>query len=106
MSRWSPRSNEIPGGFKVLDSTGQPLAYVYGRETKADADTAHVFTLDEARRIASNIAKLPNRTDLVSDVPQDTPPQYRRLSAASGSACDTRSWWLGEDKDRRNLNPA
>jgi hypothetical protein len=50
---------EIPGGFKVLDSTGQPLAYVYGRETKADADTANVLTMDEARRIASNIAKLP-----------------------------------------------
>ena len=35
------------------------LAYVYGRETKADADIANGLTLDEARRIASNIAKLP-----------------------------------------------
>ena len=35
------------------------LAYVYGRETKWDADIANVLTLDEARRIASNIAKLP-----------------------------------------------
>jgi len=35
-------------------------AYVYGRETKADADIAKVLTLDEARRIASNIAKLPS----------------------------------------------
>jgi hypothetical protein len=35
------------------------LAYVYGRETRADADTAHMLTMDEARRIASNIAKLP-----------------------------------------------
>ena len=26
---------------------------------KADADTAHVLTMDEARRIASNIVKLP-----------------------------------------------
>jgi acetyl/propionyl-CoA carboxylase alpha subunit len=33
-------------------------ARVYGRETRADADTAHVLTMDEARRIASNIAKL------------------------------------------------
>ena len=49
----------IPGGFKVLDADGQSLAYVYGRETKTDADIAHVLTLDEARRIASNIAKLP-----------------------------------------------
>jgi hypothetical protein len=33
---------------------------VYGRETQADADIAHVLTMDEARRVASNIAKLPN----------------------------------------------
>ena len=28
---------QIPGGYKVLDANGQSLAYVYGRETKADA---------------------------------------------------------------------
>jgi hypothetical protein len=39
--------------------TRQSLAYVYGRESNANADTAHVLTMDEARRIASNIAKLP-----------------------------------------------
>jgi hypothetical protein len=38
----------------------QSLAYVYGRETKADADIANVLTMDETRRIASNIAKLPD----------------------------------------------
>jgi hypothetical protein len=51
---------QIPGGYKVLDANGQGLAYVYGRETRADADTANVLTMDEARRIASNIAKLPS----------------------------------------------
>jgi len=50
---------QIPGGYKVLDANGQSLAYVYGRETKADADIAAALTMDEARRIASNIAKLP-----------------------------------------------
>ena len=49
----------IPGGYVVKDATGQSLAYVSARETRADADTAHVLTMDEARRIASNIAKLP-----------------------------------------------
>ncbi len=50
---------QIPGGYKVKDATGQSLAYVYGRETKADADIAHVLTMDEVRRIAANLAKLP-----------------------------------------------
>jgi hypothetical protein len=49
---------QIPGGFKVVDASGQSLAYVYGHETKADADIAHILTLDEARRVASNIAQL------------------------------------------------
>jgi hypothetical protein len=37
---------QIPGGYKVLDATGQSLAYVYGRETKADADIANVLTME------------------------------------------------------------
>ena len=61
MSRFPPPwiVEQIPGGYKVLDANGQSRAYVYGRETKADADIAKVLTMDEARRIASNIAKLP-----------------------------------------------
>ena len=42
-----------------MDATGQSLAYVYGRESEADARTAKVLTEDEPRRIARNIAKLP-----------------------------------------------
>jgi hypothetical protein len=51
---------QIPGGYVVKDATGQALAYVFGRETRADADIAKVLTMDEARRVAGNIAKLPN----------------------------------------------
>jgi hypothetical protein len=36
------------------------------RETKADVDIAHVLTMDKARRIASNIAKLPAEAASVS----------------------------------------
>ncbi len=46
-------------GFKVVDANQQSLAYVYSRETQSDAQIANVLTEDEARRIASNIAKLP-----------------------------------------------
>jgi hypothetical protein len=49
---------KIPGGLKVCDANGQSLAYVYSRENPSDA-MAKVLTEDEARRIASNIAKLP-----------------------------------------------
>ena len=49
----------MPGGFKVLDASGQVLAYVYARETQQQADIAKVLTFDEARRIAVNVAKLP-----------------------------------------------
>ena len=43
----------------VRDANGQSLAYVYSREKPNDAHQAKVLTEDEARRIASNIAKLP-----------------------------------------------
>ena len=48
------------GGFKVIDANGQSLAYVYSRENPNDAHMAKVLTEDEARRIASNMAKLPS----------------------------------------------
>ena len=51
---------QLPGGFKVIDANGPSLAYVYSRESASDAHMAKVLTEDEARRIASNIAKLPN----------------------------------------------
>ena len=44
----------LDGGFKIVDANGQAL---YGQPR--DAAIANALTLDEARRIASNIAKLP-----------------------------------------------
>jgi hypothetical protein len=52
---------KIAGGFKMCDANGQSLAYVYSRENASDAHMAKVLTEDEARRIASNIAKLPSQ---------------------------------------------
>ena len=49
----------IEGGFKVLDDTGQALAYIYFRTSAEHADAAKALLPDEARRIAANIAKMP-----------------------------------------------
>jgi hypothetical protein len=49
----------LPGGFKVVDASGQSLAYFYARENDHDSHIAGVLTMDEARRLASNFAKLP-----------------------------------------------
>jgi hypothetical protein len=41
------------------DANGQAIAYIYSRENEAEARQAKVLTADEARRIAINIARLP-----------------------------------------------
>jgi hypothetical protein len=43
----------------VSDVNGQALAYVYYEEDPGRRSAAKLMTQDEARRIASNIAKLP-----------------------------------------------
>ena len=52
---WSVVS--IPGGWRVDDADGTRLAYVYGRDGPGASSTS--LSLDEARRIAVNIARLP-----------------------------------------------
>jgi hypothetical protein len=57
----SPRlgANKVPGGYVVRDANGQALAYLYSRDNEDEARQAKVLTKDEARRIAVNIAPLP-----------------------------------------------
>ena len=50
---------EHPESFVVEDGRGQRLAYVYFEEEPVRRHSAVRLTKDEARRIAANIAKLP-----------------------------------------------
>jgi hypothetical protein len=53
------RADKIPSGYVVRDANGQALVYVYSRDNDAEALQARVLTKDEARRIAINVARLP-----------------------------------------------
>jgi hypothetical protein len=53
------RADKVPGGYVVRDANGQAFAHIYSRDGEADARQAKVLTNDEARRIAINVARLP-----------------------------------------------
>ena len=45
------------GGLKVVDGSARPLAYVYTRESEADARHAGVLTEAEGEEVAKVIAR-------------------------------------------------
>jgi len=54
-----PTAVENDACFIVRDHNGQALAYVYFEDEPGLRSAANLLTKDEARRIAVNIAKLP-----------------------------------------------
>jgi hypothetical protein len=73
------RVKQTPEGFTGVDPSGQALVYVYARETPNEANIAGVLTFDEERRVAVNVAKLPELLGrLLSDrAPQPTEARTR-----------------------------
>ena len=69
------RADKIPGGYVVRDANGRALAWIYSRDSEAEAMQAKVLTKDEARRIAVNVARLP---DLLGKHPRSASEQLRR----------------------------
>src|SRR5262249_32786823 len=67
------------GGYKVVDATGQSLAYVYGCETKGDADT-------RGRRGCRSYAPVRTAAALVFNRLRGSPPLLRKRDTAATSA--------------------
>jgi hypothetical protein len=51
---------EISGGYAIVDAGGCRLAYVYKNTSHDQGVNSEALTEDEARRVAANIAKLPD----------------------------------------------
>ena len=51
---------DVDAAFVVKDGGEQKVAYVYYEEEPGRRSAAKLLTKDEARRIASNVAKLPD----------------------------------------------
>jgi hypothetical protein len=53
--------DEIPGGFRVIDANGIVLSYIYARDDMAARSGGNAWlTTEEAWKIATGIAKLPD----------------------------------------------
>jgi hypothetical protein len=53
------RLEDVPGGFRVTDAHGRPLAYVYGVDGGAQSALPGALTTAEALALARAIERLP-----------------------------------------------
>jgi hypothetical protein len=83
---------EIPNGFAVDDATGRQLGVFYGRAGPNTAGHTGFLTLQEARQMALDFAKLPEllkRTSARSGLAKATPYNEPRLRAQTQNARHT-----------------
>jgi hypothetical protein len=75
-SRFPPpwRVVELPGGYAVEDANGQWLCTFYGRAEPNIGQQAGDPTMDEARRLAADFARLPELLSAAKGAGRDLPP--------------------------------
>ena len=82
---------ETEACFIVRDRNGQALAYVYFEDELGRRAAAKLLTRDEARRVAANIAKLPEPTSVLRRNHVKNAPGDRALCRMGGVVSFERS---------------
>jgi hypothetical protein len=85
---------EMATGFAVEDATGQQLGVFYGRSDQNAAGHTGFLTMDEARQMAVDFAKLPKLLSSFRDEVAKATPQHE---SQNGKHIPTRQGRLADN---------